>query len=286
MDRLVHDIQEQQKTGTGGYYGHEEGDVRTDDQRAKDFQADMAYRARVRAQEVEDARIADSLKKAREAIYGPEGGINAAGEFIHGGLLDRTNDSEAMRLKTFDEVDLTEQQRADLAAEGKYDFLQVGTTTIKAPAPKTEAIYDEEKKEYVRPSGEIMELAKRMVAQEKRIAAYQPLITAAWKWANAGGEGGPNQKQRGFKAQTLIAERSRAEEALTRMMNQSVQDRLPYSLQEFQTRFPDDFPDSEKGYAAGGIVPGNIGEPQMVVAHGGENNFSHWYDWRTTRAYV
>jgi hypothetical protein len=54
------------------------------------------------------------------------------------------------------------------------------------------------------------------------------------------------------------------------MMNQSVQDRLPYSLQEFQTRFPDDFPQADKGYAAGGIVPGDIGEPQIVMAHGGE----------------
>jgi len=47
------------------------------------------------------------------------------------------------------------------------------------------------------------------------------------------------------------------------MWNQHAQDRLPYSLQEFQTRF-------SEGMAAGGIVPGDIGEPQMVVAHGGE----------------
>jgi len=47
------------------------------------------------------------------------------------------------------------------------------------------------------------------------------------------------------------------------MWNQHAQDRLPYSLQEFQTRF-------SEGMAAGGIVPGDIGEPQMVMAHGGE----------------
>jgi hypothetical protein len=257
------------------------GGDRTAAQKAQDRTNSLAAIERRKQREIEAERLADSLTAARAAIYGPEGGINpVTGSFEHGGLLARTSDSEAMRIKTFDEVNLTDQQREDLAAEGKYDFLNVGTTTIKAPAPKAEAILDEDKLsdtygQYVRPSGEIMELAKRMAAQLNYIASFQPLIAAAWRLSEQGLEGGRNQNLRGTEAQRLIRKRSQAEEAHTRMMNQGAQDRLPYSLQEFQTRFPNEFPESDKGYgaggfAAGGIVPGDIGDPQLIMAHGGE----------------
>jgi len=281
MQRIARNIQTDQGLGIGsGVYFADldtEGEGRTPEQVAQDRKNSLAAIERRKQKAIEAKRLADSLTAARAAIYGPEGGINAAGEFVHGGLLTRTSDSEAMRIKTFDEVNLTDQQRADLAASGPgaYDFLNVGTTTIKTPAPKTEAIYDEEQKKYVRPSGEIMELAKRMAAQLNYIASFQPLITAAWRLQSQGLEGGRGQPQSGTEAQRLIRKRSQAEEAHTRMINQSVQDRLPYSLQEFQTRFPDEFPETDKGYgvggfAAGGIVPGDIGESQIVMAHGGE----------------
>jgi len=291
MDRLEYNIQQQQGKGIGGglYFTNTdiEGEDRTEEQKALDRKNSLAAIEERKRNEIEAQRLTDSLTAARAAIYGPEGGINEAGEFIHGGLLARTSDSEAMRLKTFDEVDLTDQQRADLAAVGPeaYDFLQVGTTTIKAPAPKAEAIFDEEKQKYVRPPKEVMELAKRMAAQLNYIASFQQKIDdAAAIKRNIVANRLPGEsteahyrreRAQGDIVEDLRRDRSRAEEAHTRMINQSVQDRLPYSLQEFQTRFPEDFPESDKGYgtgsyAAGGIVPGDIGEHQIVMAHGGE----------------
>jgi len=268
MDRLEYAIQQQQRTGTGGYYGEDDSGDRTDAQRKKDFQADLDNRARVKAKEIEDARMADSLQKAREAIYGPEGGIDPeTGEFVHGGLID----PETGRMKTLEQVGMNQATFA--------------MTKFEAPAPKTEAIYDEEKKEYVRPSGEIMELAKRMAAQLNYIASFQQKIDdAAAIKRNIVANRLPGEsteahyrreRAQGDIVEDLRRDRSRAEEMHTRMINQSVQDRLPYSLQEFQTRFPDEFPETDKGYgtgsyAAGGIVPGDIGEPQIVMAHGGE----------------
>jgi len=272
MEILESQIQEAQRTGGKGYYGDDDqGDTVYAEQVRKAYAERIAKRKLELQQEQlkrdneEKTRIEDSIQKANETIYGPEGGISATGKFEHGGLLaERTDLSQAMRMKTLDEMDLTEQQRADLGEDYK----------IQA-APKTEAIYDEAKKEYVRPSGEIMELAKRMAAQLNYIASFEPLIAAAWQLSQQGLEGGNTGILRGTEAQRLIKKRSQAEEAHTRMMDQGAQDRLPYSLQEFQTRFPGDFPESDKGYgaggfAAGGIVPGDIGEPQLITAHGGE----------------
>jgi hypothetical protein len=219
--------------------GMDEPEDRTAAQVKADFDAAAATR-RLQLKNIEDARIAESLKKSREAIYGPEGGVDPeSGEFIHGGLID----PETGRMKTLEQI------------QAEQGITQATFAMTKLEAPEATAA--------PRVSAETKALEDMIAAQVQRINAYEPLIKEAWRWADAGGEGGPGQKQRGFKAQSLIREQSQQEERLTRMWNQHGQDRLPYSLQEFQTRF-------SEGMAAGGIVPGDIGEPQMVMAHGGE----------------
>ena len=254
MEKLATNIHSAQRIGGSGYYGDDDaGDqagsvgFRTNVQVQADFEAAAATR-KLQLQKLEQQRLATSLQLANETIYGPEGGVSSTGEFIHGGLLHRPDDDsqQAVQMRTLEHIEgLTEGQRADLAA--------AGITSITAPAPTAGP----------RPDAETMALAGMMIKQQERIDAYEPLIKAAWALANAGLEGGNTGIRRGTEAQRLIKERSQQEERLTRMHNQMGQDRLPYSLQEFQTRFPDEF-------AAGGIVPGDIGEPQMVMAHGGE----------------
>ena len=229
---LAAQLLEYQKEMGAGYaqVGEEEGEGQTQ----ADLQQQMKARAEFHAEQqkkIQDKRLAESLRTAQEAIYGPEGGINKEGEFVHGGLLD----PETGRMKTLDQVEVNQATFA--------------MTELEAPeataAPRVDA--------------ETAALEAMIGAQVQRIKAYQPRITAAWQLSNQGLEGGRGQPQRGTAAQALIRERSQQEERLTRMWNQHGQDRLPYSLQEFQTRFQ-----------SGGIVPGDIGEPQMVVAHGGE----------------
>jgi len=219
--------------------GMDEPEARSAAQVQADFDAAAATR-RLQLKKIEDARIAESLKKSREAIYGPEGGVDPeTGDFIHGGLIDPATG----RMKTLEQI------------QAEHGVTQATFHMTKLEAPEATAA--------PRVDAETKALEDMIAAQVRKINSYDPRIAEAWRWADAGGEGGPGQQLRGFKAQSLIREQSQQEELLTRMWNQHAQDRLPYSMQEFQTRF-------SEGMAAGGIVPGDIGEPQMVMAHGGE----------------